>query len=115
MLAHNKITGVKQAVETVIAAYNVPSKNIVTLKGFVAFGTCAAIYRLYAGTEVRGCYMTSEAQREANLKIDENIVGPVNIALKVIHYAFKNVKTDEFSHGIEFAYHDFEGTILGEG
>jgi len=104
-LAYGSKKDVKPNEETTIVSYDVGSNKVVKLDGFVAFGTCAAIYRLYVGTACKASYMTSEADRTAYVVFrTEHVSGAVTIAIKVVHYE----KLSDMEPG-----HDFEGTILG--
>jgi len=103
-LAWDKKTGVAPNAETTIVSYEVGNNQIVRLDGFIAFGNCAAIYRLYADGEVKASYMTSEADRNAYVIFrTENVTGPQTIAVKVVH----------FIPAAPAEGQDFEGTILG--
>lgn len=103
-LAWDKKTGVAPGTETTIVSYEVGNNQIARLDGFIAFGTCAAIYRLYADGEIKASYMTSEADRNAYVIFrTENVTGPQTIAVKVVH----------FVSAAPGEGHDFEGTILG--
>jgi len=100
-LAWDSKKQVEAGKETTIASYSVGSGKLVKLDGFIAFGTCAAIYRLKVDEEVKASYMTSEADRNAYVIFrTEHVTGPKVIAIKVVHY----------ESGEE---QDFEGTILG--
>jgi len=104
-LAWNKTKRVPAGEETTIVSYSVGANRVVKLDGFIAFGTCAAIYRLYVGDQVKVSYMTSEADRTAYVVFrTEHVSGAVTIAVKVIHFV-PAPGPDE--------YQDFEGTILG--
>jgi len=104
-LAHNRKTGVPPGTETIIVSYNVGSNEKVTLKGFIGWGTCPAIYTLYSDATKKTSFLTSEVVRTAKVdKMDEKITGPKTIALKVLHYTPAAGVDD---------YHDFEGTLLG--
>jgi len=103
-LAWDKKTQVAPGTETTIVSYEVGNNQIVRLDGFIAFGTCAAIYRLYADGEIKASYMTSEADRNAYVIFrTENVTGPQTIAVKVLH----------FIPAAPGEGQDFEGTILG--
>jgi len=103
-LAWGKKTQVAPNVETAILSYQVDEGRLVKLDGFIAFGTCAAIYRLYADGEVKASYMTSEADRNAYVIFrTEHVSGPKTIAVKVLHFI-----PAALGEG-----HDFESTILG--
>ena len=104
-LAYNRKTGVPPGTETTVVSYEVGDGETITLKGFIGWGTCPAIYRLYSGTDAKMSFMTSESNRTAREdNLEEKITGPETIALKVLHYAPAAGVDD---------YHDFEGTLLG--
>ena len=104
-LAYNKKMGVPPGTETTIVSYDVADGATVTLKGFVAHGTCEAVYRLYSGTSVKASLRTSPADPCAKIdKMEEKITGPKTVAVKVLHYVPAAGVDD---------YHDFEGTLLG--
>jgi len=104
-LAHNRKTGVPPGTETTIISYNVGNGQTVTLKGFIGWGTCPAIYTLYSDATKKTSFMTSEVVRTAKVdKMEEKITGPKTITLKVLHYVPAAGVDD---------YHDFEGTLLG--
>jgi len=103
-LAFNTKTGVAPGTETTIVSYDVGNGETVTLKGFIGWGTCPAIYTLYSGEAKKASFMTSEAYRTANVKMEEKITGPKTIALKALHYTPAAGPDD---------YHNFEGTLLG--
>jgi len=103
-LAWDKKTRVAPGTETTIVSHQVGEGKLVKLDGFIAFGTCAAIYRLYADGEVKASYMTSEADRNAYVIFrTEHVTGPKTIAVKAIH----------FIPAAQGEGQDFEGTILG--
>jgi len=104
-LAWNKKVGVPPNEETTIVSYSVAANKVVKLDGFIAFGTCPAIFRLYVGSDVKVGYMTSDEDRTAYVVFrTEHVSGATTIAIKVIHYSPAPGPHD---------YHDFEGTILG--
>ena len=104
-LAYNKKTGVKPGTETVLVSYSVAANQSIILHGFLAWGTCQAVYRLYVGTTVKISFVTSEAFRMVPADVlRENVNGPATIQVKVLHYIPAPGVDD---------YHDFEGTILG--
>jgi len=103
-LAFNTKTGVAPGTETTIVSYDVGDGETVTLKGFIGWGTCGAVYTLYSGETKKASFMTSEAHRTANVKMEEKITGPKTVALKVLHYTPAAGPDD---------YHNFEGTLLG--
>lgn len=103
-LAWNAKTLVPPGEETVIVSYNVGADKLVKLDGFIAFGTCSAIYRLYVDEDVKASYMTSEADRNAYVIFrTEHVTGPKTITIKVIHFVPAPAGEGQ----------DFEGTILG--
>jgi len=103
-LAYDKKTAVAPGTETTVVSYQVAEGRLVKLDGFIAFGTCAAIYRLYADGEVKASYMTSEADRNAYVIFrTEHVSGPKTIAVKVVHFISAAPGEGQ----------DFEGTILG--
>jgi len=103
-LAWDKKTQVAPGTETTIVSYQVGEGRLVKLDGFIAFGTCAAIYRLYADSEVKASYMTSEADRNAYVIFrTEHVTGPKTITVKALH----------FIPAAPGEGQDFEGTILG--
>lgn len=103
-LAWDKKQGVAPGQETVIVSYQVGGGKLVKLDGFIAFGTCAAIYRLYVDNDVKASYMTSEADRNAYVIFrTEHVSGPKTISVKIVHFV-----PDSAGKG-----QDFEGTILG--
>jgi len=104
-LAYNTKDDVKPNSETTIVSYDVPANKVVKLDGFIAFGDCAAIYRLYVGASCKASYMTSEADRTAYVVFrTEHVSGAVTIAIKVVHYT----PLSKMEQGRKF-----EGTILG--
>lgn len=104
-MAWNQKSKVAPGEEVTIVSYSVGSNKVVKLDGFIGFGTCAAIYRLYVGDDVKASYMTSEADRTAYVVFrTEHVSGAATIALKVLHFR-AGPGWDE--------YQDFEGTILG--
>ena len=103
-LAWDKKTAVAPGSETTIVSYEVGEGKLVKLDGFIAFGTGAAIYRLYVDSEIKASYVTSEADRNAYVIFrTEHVSGPNTIAVKVLHFVPAAAGEGE----------DFEGTILG--
>ncbi len=103
-LAWDKKTAVAPGSETTIVSYEVGEGKLVKLDGFIAFGTCTGIYRLYVDAEVKASYMTSEADRNAYIIFrTEHVSGPKTIAVKIIHFVPAAAGEGQ----------DFEGTILG--
>jgi len=104
-LAYGTKNDVKPNTETTIISYDVPANKVVKLDGFIAFGDCAAIYRLYVGDSCKASYMTSEADRTAYVVFrTEHVSGAVAIAIKVVHFT----PLSKMEQGRKF-----EGTILG--
>jgi len=104
-LAWGQAKRVKPNQETTVVSCDIAANRLVKLDGFIAFGTCAAIYRLYVENNVKCSYMTSEADRTAYVVFrTEHVSGATTIAVKVTHVA-PAAGPDE--------YQDFEGTILG--
>jgi len=103
-LAWDKKLQVSPGQETSIVTYQVGAGKLVSLDGFIAFGTCAGIYRLYVEGEVKVSYMTSEADRNAYVVFrTEHVSGPKTITVKVTHFVPAAAGEGQ----------DFEGTILG--
>ena len=104
-LAYGTKDDVKPNNETTIVSVDIAANKVVKLDGFIAFGDCAAIYRLYVGNSCRCSYMTSEADRTAYVVFrTEHVSGAVTIAIKVVHYT----PLSKMEQGRKF-----EGTILG--